>query len=131
MMTYKEFLALIKTVTTPATLINYREACDPCIYVSWITGGVTGGSCWDSDDSRLEPVRGEPEPEFEMLDKVLEKVCPDIGFLAYKNLCAEVVETLERHENEYYGNYTDTCIKKVDLKKLYDALVERGLLGNT
>lgn len=93
--------------------------------IDWTTGGMTGGSCWGDDANQA--VEAEPEPEFSDLDKVLEVLCPNISFLQYKKLCAEVVERDSDTNHEYYGNYYYKGIKRVHLKKLKSFLEENKL----
>lgn len=97
--------------------------------LKWRIGGVGGGSCWDTGDTDPHyAISGEPEPEFHLLDEILEEACPQISFIQYKRICSQVIKTNEYTENEYYGNYTDYAVKWFDLRELYDALVERDLL---
>ncbi len=93
---------------------------------TWVTGGLTGGSCYG--DSADQPVDPEEEPEFEELDKVLEAICPNITFLQYKKLVASVVSR-DREDRDYcyYGNYYDKTTKSVDLNTLEQYLKEKGL----
>jgi hypothetical protein len=96
--------------------------------VTWTTGGMTGGSCWnDGVEDPHYPVEAEEEPEFEALDKVLEALCPQITFLQYKKLVKSVVSRDATSENEYYGNYYDKMTKSVDLNVLKQYLKQNGL----
>lgn len=101
----------------------------PYIYVEWSTGGVSGGSCYDTGDEDPHHAYSSSDPEGELtdLDLILEHINPGITFLQYKNLTRDIIETSSRTENEYYGNYTNYAMKKCNLEKLYDALVERGM----
>jgi hypothetical protein len=94
--------------------------------VRWVSGGQKGGSCWGSEG--LHDIEAEEEPEFEELDKVLEKVCPQISFLQYKRICSECIEKDSDCDNEYYGNWTKYSIKKVNLPKLFQTLKEKNFL---
>ena len=95
---------------------------------SWRTGGEQGGSCWDdgTEDHHC-PINGDIEPPMTDLDELLLKVAPNISFLVYRNLENKLLERDERCENEYYGNYTNYGIKRINIKKLYDYLVEHGV----
>ena len=96
--------------------------------VSWRYGGVSGGSCWDDGKDHHYSMTGDPEPSFEDLDKLLLKVAPNISFLVYRNLENKLVERDERSENEYYGNYTEYGIKRINIGKLYTYLVEHHVI---
>lgn len=91
---------------------------------SWSTGGNVC-DCWGGDYS----VRSDKTPEsFEKFDKLLEKYCPNVTFLKYKNIYSSCVTIEEDHEDDYYGGreyYNTYCC---DLKKLYEMLTELGYL---
>lgn len=90
---------------------------------SWVTGGVTGGSCYDEGSSRHYGREAEDEPEDEYLDVLLEEVCPDLTFLQYRALLkAGLYSYRDSSENEYYGNYTDYRNRKTNLDVLYETL---------
>ena len=97
-------------------------------------GGVfPGGSCWESSDpqpySRPEGT-DEAYQEFDkQFDAVCMSVCPDISFMKYKSLRNEVVEKLTETNYEYYGNSTEYLVVYCEIKKLYDKLVEVGLIS--
>jgi hypothetical protein len=95
--------------------------------VEWSTGGVSGGSCWDSSDPHPY-TSNEPPAELTELDAILENFHPNVSFIQYKNLLNTLVEHGTRHENEYYGNSTDYRWKKIELEKLYDYMKEKGWL---
>lgn len=115
-------MSVRNTMKTPIEITD-------CLRVSWRSGGIGGGSCWDEGESRHYPIIGDPEPEFEDLDLLLEAICPDVSFLNYKKLMKEsLMETGSETEYEYYGNSTTYSYKQIELKKLYDALVKVGII---
>jgi hypothetical protein len=102
---------------------------DKIIEISWETGGVSGGSCWD--DSDPQPYTASNiEPEFDSLRGILEKICPEISYLKYKKLMSECLETSTYTYNEWYGNCTNYAIKRIKLKKLYDWFIKEGIIKN-
>ena len=115
---YQKFLSLVKEVV--GSKIEYIE-------VHWCTGGMTGGSCWGDDP---QPRESDQPEELTQLDQIIEKVSPDISFLKYKNLCAEIVHTDTYTQNEYYGNSYNYIAKFVLMHELYEALKARKLLDN-
>lgn len=137
-MTYEEFLDKVKTV------LGYTDNDDSdrwyggpygwkkiaknghVLTCRWIIGGASGGSCWGDSP---EPRSGDPEPEFEELDKVLESLAPTISFIKYKRLLRDHIFTDEESEREYYGNYTVYAVKSIKLENLYNFLVEEQLLA--
>ena len=102
---------------------------NPRLIVEWSTGGVAGGSCWDSSDPQPYTSHDAPQ-DLQILDVILEKICPILSFLQYKNLYNTLVKYDTRTENEYYGNSTDYSVKMVYLKDLYAYLVEHKIINN-
>lgn len=95
------------------------------------TGGMSGGSCYDNGDRSYHSEPGDGgSPELESLDKILEVVCPDITFLKYKLLLSKAEITTETYgDSDYYGNTSNYAWKQVSIGKLYDALLEIGVLS--
>jgi len=96
--------------------------------ITWRTGGISGGSCWDEGDR--DPhyhVSGDIEPRFTTLDAFLLKVCPNLSFIIYKKI-DDLFEIREYSEYEYYGNSTNYVSKSINIKGLYDILVEYNQL---
>ena len=99
---------------------------DPMLKAEWVSGGTTGGSCWDDGDARHYGREADPPEELTSLDGILEAVCPMITFLEYRALTRELVKYDSRNSSGYYGNSTDYQMKIVHLRELYDYLVEKG-----
>jgi hypothetical protein len=99
------------------------------LYIRWCTGGISGGSCWEngSDPDPHYAITGDKEPEFEDFDKILLAICPNIGYLQYKNV-ATIIKDGDYNENEYYGNSTNYAYKCVLLRDLFNKLVELKLI---
>lgn len=97
--------------------------------ISWETGGMQGGSCWN-DDEPTSYSSSETEPDFESFDQLLEKVCPNISFLQYKNICSQVGRKYDSSLGEYYGNCTNYAHKYIDMKELYDCLVDKEIIND-
>ena len=96
---------------------------DIAIYMRWNTGGVSGGSCWESSDP--QPYDGEDEPDFKVLDMVLAKLAPSITYLHYKEVEKLIIST-ETSDYHYYGNYDEYEIKFLPLPVLYKLLEKLG-----
>lgn len=92
---------------------------------SWSLGG-TCGCCWSSE---LDTVAPDPEIEFEEFDRLLEEVCPQITFLQYKNIRQKCVVDKEWSESDYYGGSVTKKCWVCDLTKLYEMLLEKGLIS--
>lgn len=123
--TFEGFVALC------ASILGYQEIRDGKIEIEWTTGGRTGGSCWDTGDRDPHyAIEGEPEPEFEDLDRLLEALTPNMTFLQYKKIRRDMVVVNSRSRNDYYGNYTNMATKTVDLRQLYTYLLSKGHLDN-
>lgn len=97
-------------------LDNNKEA----IWCKWSSGGVSGGSCWESSNPKR--YEGDKEPEFFILDQYLSSNYPNLSFLKYKELNNHIKYSYNT-EYEYYGNSTDWCTKWIlieDIKKCLD-----------
>jgi hypothetical protein len=93
-----------------------------CLFVEWITGGMTGGSCWH-DEGATRARDAEMEPELEDLDKIITSIYPRIPYLEYKKI-EKLIQRGERTEREYYGNYTEYAYKFIPITDLYQFLVD-------
>lgn len=89
---------------------------EPVIYCRYETGGVSGGSCWDSSNPQRY-VNEPPEDRFKVLDLVLEKLKPNITYLQYKKI-EKMVKNNEETETKYYGNSTDWMVEYIILSEL-------------
>ena len=131
-MDYSEFLTAVK-----ACDVYIDKALEPTyrrntvegdfIQISWCTGGMSGGSCWDDGkEDHHYSVSSSPEPEFEALDAIMERFYPEITFMTYKRMAQTLIKISDYCDNEYYGNYYNYAVKYVDLKDLYEFLKEKG-----
>jgi hypothetical protein len=94
-------------------------------YNSWCLGG-SYQNCWGTGGS----VEGEAQPiTYESFDTLLEKACPSITFLQYKKLYAASVEIQTYDEHDYYGGSTSHAYFECDIERLYEGLVELGLIN--
>lgn len=90
---------------------------------TWTMGGTRGS--YTGDVSSVEP---QLEPDFTYLDKILEMVTPNIGFLQYKAICSQVIKRGETYHSDYYGGSTTEGYKGFNIEDLYYALVNRKLI---
>lgn len=89
----------------------------------WETGGVSGGSCWES--SNPQPyISNKKEPEWNVLDKIFEKFRPNISYLEYKKLVSSLEKKTDYTEHEYYGNKSHYDVKYIVLDELYQYFVD-------
>lgn len=96
------------------------------LYWEWSTGGVSGGSCWDS--SNPQPYTSS-EVEDSALDRLFEEYFPNITFLSYRNFLSKFVKVGEYSLGEYYGNCTNYATRTVNLLELYNFLVDKGVFS--
>lgn len=89
---------------------------EPCIYRSYNTGGVSGGSCWNSSNPTSYYV--DEVPEWKALKKALDIVMPDYSEDEFKMIKALAQEN-ETTDYQYYGNYDDYRIDFIPLSKFY------------
>jgi hypothetical protein len=79
-------------------------------------GGFTGGNCWDNTEPTYETIC--ENPTFYLLEDFLSKFYPDKNFSEIEHL----VEKESIHEDEYYGNTSDTVEFRINLYDLYKYL---------
>lgn len=99
-------------------------------YNEWSTGGVEGGSCWDTgeEDNHHSYTSSNPPATLTGLDAFLEAEFPNISFLTYKRLEAKV-KIGDYSVNEYYGNRSDYGTKSLEFEDVYEVLSSSKLLG--
>jgi hypothetical protein len=102
-----------------------REPFDGLV-VRWVSGGVSGGTCWESSRSRAYSTDAEPAP-LSSLSAVLEDFVPELRYLSFRRIESLVVSD-SWSLREYYGNRTDYGRTRIALRDLYDVLVAEGLL---
>lgn len=95
---------------------NYNET---TIIQRHKTCGAEGGNCW-GDDARYFS-NHKSASEFLPLDSILSAVAPEIPYLKYRQITNIITEDHET-DHEYYGNYTDYEIYKLDIRQLYDSI---------
>lgn len=103
------------------------EGAIPVLHYSWVTGGITGGGCWDGMRPDT-PVSADKEPETSALDEVLEEFWPDISYLQYKKLMLPLWKEGSDGYSDYYGNSTEYTTKTMPLADLYEVLKDNGKL---
>lgn len=119
---YTQFLQDIKENLNIKPWNDWRSKSDKDrIGVSWCLGG-TYGNCWDDHKSS---VGGDVEPNFSILDTILEHYCADISYLQYKSIVNKLLHRDQKFEGDYYGGSVSYGYKYVYLEDLYDWLKEK------
>lgn len=140
-MTYKEFESkCIELAGKPIDLVinswgevqkphwdgSDKDKIVPCLYISWCTGGMRGGSCWGD---KAEPfVSSDPPEELRDLDVILAHFKPDLSFLQFRALNNDLVKHGSNTNHDYYGNSSDYAFRAIALPSLYEYLKERQWL---
>ncbi len=70
------------------------------------TGGVSGGSCWDSSNPQPYTSTVDDPGIGATIDGFLEEHFPSVSFMTYRKLVARV-SSRDHTEREYYGNCTN------------------------
>ncbi len=92
------------------------------IYTRYETGGYSGGSCYNDDDSYARPYTiDEPKNKWEVLDIVLKELYPTVSYLQYKEI-TKLIQDNEETEDEYYGNSTDWKVEYIILSDLFNLI---------
>ncbi len=86
--------------------------------VSWVSGGVTGRSCWGTESRSVDG--DAPIDDIADLDKFLGVVKPDILFLQYKAIVSRCMKSGTFDDRgDYYGNFSQYSYKAVSANKLF------------
>lgn len=85
---------------------------------TWSMGGMSG-NCWDNVMTYSE---ANPQPNFDELDLILEKVDPDILYVEYKRIVRECVTFEDSSYSEYYGGRSNYRCYVLNFAKLYELL---------
>lgn len=84
------------------------------------TGGVTGGSCWDSSDP--QPYTTNDKFDLSIIETLILEYTPDISHVAFKELFNRLVLEHDCTDRQYYGNSTDFKVAVVYIDDLIAAL---------
>lgn len=87
------------------------------LYQRYISGGMTGGSCWDERTYYFE----NEVPEFSILYDVLSVISPELSLKDYEKTL-DLIRENDYTEIDYYGNYDNYEIRYVILEELYNLL---------
>ena len=106
-------------------LQSYESVSEPDIMKSeeWSLGGTTRN--WNGN--AVELMR-EETPDFVKFDELIERVCPNISFIQYKNVYRKCVTQKTRTDCDYYGGSEEKAWFECNLKDLYKILLEKELI---
>lgn len=130
MIDYDEFLTLAREAQEDHAWYRENLKHDPsairdghihAFAVSWLSGGITGGSCWS--DGGHYGISPEPEAELEVLSDILERC--GVSFREGRNIL-KLARTSTHTDHGYYGNSDEHTIKYIPFDEVYDKLVEFG-----
>jgi len=105
---------------------DYKNKKNDTISWEWVSGGITGGSCYDGlDDHQANHYSrsSEKEPKVTPLDEFLMKYFPEMKFFDYKKIINYVSDE-NYTEHEYYGNSTDYERRVISRENLLKVLKE-------
>mgnify|MGYP003629965484 CR=1 FL=1 len=91
------------------------------VYTKWVSGGRSG-SCFDDENTQNEDYKNDrPSDCFEVLDRVLKILKPEIAYLDFGKIEALTKSNQETNYG-YYGDYTEDVIEWIELEDLIDVL---------
>lgn len=105
---------------------EYGIFCDKDTNILRSPGWTVSGTNRDYNGNEW-PIDPDEPLEFDAFDELLEKICPSITFLQYKNIRKKCVHIEERHTSDYYCS----CLENYwvcDLEALYNELAEKNLI---
>lgn len=93
-------------------------------------GGSSGGNCWGGKSTNYSTGRSENDIKLKNFDNLIERLFPEISFIRYKKLINNVNFHTRNCDSyvDYYGNYSETLIKYISAKDLYDSLITLDFL---
>lgn len=125
-MTYEEFEEIVREcVGKFSSYTSYYENQDAfyiqdgAIVQKHCSGGANGGNCWGGEAEGFS--NDTPPQDFLPLEPILTLVKPEITYLEFRAI-EKLITTDSDHDREYYGNYTNYILWKLDIEKLYDKL---------
>lgn len=97
--------------------ITFKEIKKPREYleIKWVIGGSSFYT--------------EEEPSFTELDKILEKVCPQLTYILSKKL-SKIFIIFQSTQHNYDGTYYISTIKQINIDDLWNFLTENNLIAN-
>lgn len=112
---YDQFVKKIRKILNVTD--GYPQECS----VRWISGGVTGASCWGGTAD--QPIQPDTPKEIDDLDLILDILCPELTYKQSRNLKETIVKLETTGDADYYGNCCQSTKKYVLWKDLYDYLI--------
>ena len=139
-LTFEEFLEKAKSIRGVYVNPNYKARYEgyrkkvvregrPAVSVKWCTGGISGGSCWSTDEDHHYATTGEEEPDFNDFENLILHFYPNITFVEFRNIRG-LIKQNDWTEDEYYGNSTNYSERYVYLEDVYNWLIDKGYLTN-
>lgn len=132
MISYKQFVSQCKNLVENELLnhvctndmntydsVHFDNDKNWYVYVEWISGGASGGNCWNSNAPT--EFGSDVEVEFKFIKKYLIKYYHDILYCDAIGINS-LIQTCTRTEREYYSNYTMYTMKYISLKAMYNYL---------
>lgn len=92
-----------------------------CIETSWVSGGMTGGSCYGQDNYHSVTPH-EPEDISPKLSAIVRDIKPDLLMIEYFDEVHPLIKNTSFTNYEYYGNSYEYTRLYVNLKALYKVL---------
>lgn len=102
---------------------GYHKNCDIAIGRSLESGGVSGGSCWDSSDPQEYTNDVELPNMMPILIEIVNYFIDNITLKDYLRFFNGLVRTGKRSVHEYYGNRDDYVGTYILVPQLYKAFL--------
>jgi hypothetical protein len=126
-LTYEEFIQKIKH----DVCLEYKEKInDYELQNRYTTSYVSGGSCWDTEESRHYTVVcdvDDSDKEFKELNILLNTFFPNLKYSEYREI-EKLIERETYTEYEYYNNSTTYAIQTINLLDIYQKLADYGYI---
>lgn len=90
----------------------------------------SNGGNWVNYMGNSSSVSPESPKEFDELDEILNKICPDITYLQYKKLHKQCVTLKTEDEHDYYGGSISYSWWSCNVDLFKDVLQKMGYLND-
>ncbi len=101
---------------------------DNTVMAEWLSGGMSGGSCWDDDDATYYGIDGDTAPHFDkFITASLIAFKSDIPLSVYMDVAGLIKDDTNTH-NEWYGNYSIYSTRTLYLDQLEEILKKHDII---
>lgn len=101
---------------------------EPLLFTGKVTsrGYCLGGEARDICGRTSYTIDAEPMGRFVELDEILERICPSLTFIQYREMFDSLVKIEQRQDRDYYADVSEAYYE-IDLESLYSWLMDNDV----